>query len=98
KQTGTTTTLTSVQPTTGMPGPRTAFIFTFAPDEGQFCKLAGLRYQLDLDGTDYRLFLGKPLDVTAVIADPSGATGTGVAHLNIAPTVLCPSGVADGGC
>jgi hypothetical protein len=98
KQSGSTTTLTSVQPTTGMAGPRMAFIFTFAPDEGQFCKLAGLRYQLDLEGADYHLFLGKPLDVTAVIADPSGITGTAVAHLNIAPTILCASGVSDGGC
>jgi hypothetical protein len=69
-----------------------SFVFTFEPDEGGFCKLAGLRYQLDLDGGDYHRFLGQPLDVSVAIKDPSGATGTGVAHLDIAPTVLCPSG------
>jgi hypothetical protein len=92
KQAGSTTTITSVQPTTGLAGPEMRFIFTFEPDEGGFCKLSGLRYQLDLDGTDYHLFLGQPLDVTVVIADPTGVTGTGVAHINIAPTILCPSG------
>jgi hypothetical protein len=94
KQAGSTTTITSVQPSTGLVGPRTAYIFTFQPDEGGFCKLAGLRYQLDQDGTDYHLFLGQPLDVTVTIADSTGATGTGVAHINIAPTILCPSGTS----
>jgi hypothetical protein len=97
KATGSTTTITSAQPGGGTPGPKAAFVFTFNPDQGGFCKLYGLRYQLDLDGADYHLFLGKPLDVTVVVADPSGATGTGVAHVNIAPTLLCPTG-SDGGC
>jgi hypothetical protein len=92
KQSGSTTTITSVQPTTGLAGPRTAYIFTFAPDEGGFCKLSGLRYQLDQDGGDYRRFLGAPLDVTVTIADQTGDTGTGVAHLDVAPTLLCPTG------
>ncbi|HEY8039876.1 MAG TPA: hypothetical protein VIF15_08795 [Polyangiaceae bacterium] len=93
KQAGSTTTITSVQPSTGLAGPKMAFVFTFNPDQGGFCKLAGLRYQLDLDGTDYHQFLGQPLDVTVTIADASGATGTGVAHVDIAPTILCPSGI-----
>jgi len=92
KQGGATTSMTGVQPGTGLVGPRTSFAFTFDPDEGGFCRLAGLRYQLDVDRTDYHLFLGKPLDITVVIADPSGATGTGVAHVNIDPLILCPSG------
>jgi hypothetical protein len=90
---GSTTTITSVQPTTGLKGPETAFVFTFNPDQGGFCKLSGLRYQLDIDGTDYHMFLGQPLDVTVAITDASGATGTGTAHVNIAPTILCPTGV-----
>jgi hypothetical protein len=93
KQAGTTTTITSVQPSTSLAGPQMRFIFTFEPDEGGFCKLAGLRYQLDLEGTDYHLFLGKPLVVTVTLADPTGAVGTGIAHINVAPTILCPTGV-----
>jgi hypothetical protein len=92
KQSGSTTTLTSVVPTTGLAGPMTSYVFTFDPDEGGFCKLAGLRYQLDADGTDYHRFLGQPLDVTVTIQDPSGRTASGVAHLNIDPQLLCPSG------
>jgi hypothetical protein len=92
KQSGSTTTITSVQPSTGLVGPRTAFAFTFDQGEGGFCKLAGLRYQLDVDGTDYHQFLGQPLDITVTLADSARTTGTGVAHVTIAPTILCPSG------
>jgi hypothetical protein len=92
RQSGSTTTITSAQPGTGVAGPRTAVVFTFDQDEGGFCKLAGLRYQLDVDGADYHTFLGRPLDVTVTIADQSGATGSGTAHLNIDPQLLCPTG------
>jgi hypothetical protein len=98
KQSGSTTTITSIQPSTGLTGPRTAFVFTFDPDQGGFCKLAGLRYQLDVDGTDYHRFLGQPLDITVTITDASGASGTGVAHVQVAPTILCASGMVDSGC
>ena len=94
KQSGLTTTITSLQPTTGLAGPRTAFVFTFSPDEGNFCKLSGLRYQLDADGVDYHQFLGQPLDVQVTIADAAGVTGTGLAHITIAPTILCPTGMS----
>jgi hypothetical protein len=100
-QAGSTTTITSVQPSTGVAGPKLAFVFNFAQDQGAFCKLAGLRYQLDIDGADYHQFLGQPLDVTVTIADPAGATGTGTAHLQISPTLLCATGLnaaPDGGC
>jgi hypothetical protein len=93
KQQGSTTTITSVQPGTNLAGPEMAFVFTFESDQGGFCKLSGLRYQLDIDGTNYHLFLGKPLDVTVKVADQAGNTGTGTAHVNVSPTLLCPSGV-----
>ncbi len=92
RQAGSVATITSVQPTTGLAGPKTSFVFTFDADEGGFCKLVGLRYQLDADGVDYHKFLGAPLDVTVVVADATGAKGTGVAHIQVAPTVLCPQG------
>jgi hypothetical protein len=89
KQQGSTTTITSVQPGTNLAGPEMAFVFTFEQDQGGYCKLYGLRYQVDIDGTDYHLFLGKPLDVTVKIADQAGHVGTGTAHVNVAPTLLC---------
>jgi hypothetical protein len=94
KQSGSVTKITSTQPGTGVVGPQTSFAFTFDPDEGGFCKLAGLRYQVDVDGADYHQFLGKPLDVTVTIKDASGALGSGVAHMNIDPQLLCPSGTS----
>jgi hypothetical protein len=97
KQQGSTITITSVQPATdgGAPlaGPKMVFIFDFQPDQGGFCALSGLRYQLDIEGTPYQLFLGKPLDITVTIADQAGNTGTGTASVNVLPTLLCPSGV-----
>jgi hypothetical protein len=92
-QMGATTSIGSVQPGTGLVGPDLRFAFTYVQDEGGFCKLYGLRYQVDIDGADYHLFLGKPLDVSVTIADMSGRSAAGVAHVAIAPQLLCPSGV-----
>jgi hypothetical protein len=97
RQAGSVTKITSAQPSTGLAGPTMAFAFTFGPDQGGFCVLWGLRYQLDLDGTDYHLFLGKPLDITVSIQDQTGTTGKGTAHVEVAPDVLCANGT-DGGC
>jgi hypothetical protein len=90
KQQGSTTKIVGVQPTTGMQVPPSTFAFTFEPDEGGYCRLAGLRYQLDTGGIDYTQFLGKPLDVTVTVTDPNGATASQTAHINIAPTILNP--------
>jgi hypothetical protein len=92
RQAGSTTTITAVQPGTSLTVPPTSFVFTFDPDEGGFCKLFGLRFQLDANGNDYKPLLGKPLDVTVTIKDKSGTTGSATAHINLAPTVLCPGG------
>jgi hypothetical protein len=92
KQAGTTTTITSTQPGTGIVGPRMSFVFDFEQDQGGFCKLYGLRYQVDVDGADYHQFLGKPLDVTVTLKDTTGTIGVGHATVNIDPTLLCPPG------
>ena len=55
-----------------------------------FCKLYGIRYQLDNEGIDYKQFLGKPLDVTVTVTDPGGATATSTTRVQIAPTLLNP--------
>ena len=65
--TSTATTITGVQPGANLAAPATAFVFTFDPDEGGYCKLYGLRYQLDNGGIDWHQFLGKPLDLTVVV-------------------------------
>ncbi len=88
KQSGSITTLSAVQPGTNVAIPPTAFVFTFDKDEGGYCKLFGLRYQLDNGGIDYMQFLGKPLDISVSVKDRDGGTATGVAHVNIDPMVL----------
>ncbi|HEX7604190.1 MAG TPA: hypothetical protein VF316_21375 [Polyangiaceae bacterium] len=88
KRSGSTTTISGLQPGTNIAIPPTSFVFTFDGDEGGYCKLYGLRYQLDNGGIDWTQFLGKPLDVTVKVKDNTGAEGTGVAHINIATTVI----------
>jgi hypothetical protein len=91
KQSGSVTTLSAVQPGTGAMVLTASYVFTFDQDEGGYCKLYGLRYQLDNGGVDYHQFLGKPLDITATVTDQTGTSGTGVAHVNIDTQVLCPT-------
>jgi len=90
KQAGTVTKISAVQPGTGKVIPPSTFAFTFEPDEGGYCKLYGLRYQLDNGGIDYKPFLGKPLDVTTTLVDPNGVTATATAHIQVAPTLINP--------
>jgi hypothetical protein len=88
KQTLTTTRIEGVQPDTGTQIPPSTFVFTYAPAEGGYCKLYGLRYQLDNGGIDYRPFLGKPLDVTVTLTDPSGTTVHSTTRIQVAPTLV----------
>jgi hypothetical protein len=88
KQRLTTTRIEGVQPDTRTTIPPTTFVFTYAPDEGDFCKLYGLRYQLDNGGIDYKQFLGKPLDVVVTVTDQSGATAASTAHIQVSPTLV----------
>lgn len=91
KQSGSTTAITAVQPDTGLTIPVTSFVFTFDRDEGGYCKLFGLRYQLDNASTPVEKFLGKPLDVTVVVRDTTGATAQSTVRVNVASTVIVPS-------
>lgn len=88
KRSGSTTTLSGTQPGTGIQAPPSSFVFTFDPDEGGYCKLYGLRFQLDALGTDLNQFLGKPLDVKVTVKDNLGNVGEGVAHVNISSTII----------
>src|SRR6202041_543970 len=90
KQAGSTTQVSAVQPGTNTPIPPSSFAFTFDPDEGGYCKLYGLRYQLDNGGIDYVQFLGKPLDVKTTVVDSIGQTASSIAHVQIAPTLVNP--------
>ncbi len=90
KQAGSITKISGLQPGTNTPIPPTTLAFTYAPDEGGYCKLYGIRYQLDNEGIDYKQFLGKPLDIAVTVTDPAGVKATATAHVQIAPTLLNP--------
>jgi hypothetical protein len=90
KQAGSVTKISGLQPGTNTPIPPTTLAFTYAPDEGGYCKLYGIRYQLDNEGIDYKQFLGKPLDIAVVVTDPSGSKATATTHVEIASTLLNP--------
>jgi hypothetical protein len=90
KQTGTTTKIVGVQPETGARIPPTTLAFAYSPDEGGYCKLYGIRFQLDNEGIDYKQFLGKPLDLAVTATDPSGSTKTATIQVQIAPTLVNP--------
>jgi hypothetical protein len=91
-QSGSTTTITGVQPDTGLAAPVSAFLFTLDRDDGGYCKLYGLRYQLD-SSQPIASFLGHPLDVTVEVKDKEGASAKATAHLDIATDVFVPSGL-----
>lgn len=62
-------------------------IFTFDPDEGGYCKIYGLRFQLDTDH-DIHEMLGHSLEVTGTIKDKDGDTGTGTRTVKLSDTIL----------
>jgi hypothetical protein len=73
-----------------------AYVFTFDRDEGNYCKLWGLRFQLDSGASDlaadYKRFLGKRLEVTVEVVDSTGGRATSTHTIQVAPLLLCPDG------
>lgn len=62
-------------------------IFTFDPDEGGFCSLHGLRFQLDND-IDIQQLLGQVLEVQVTVTDPEGDVGVGTRQVTLSTTTL----------
>ena len=98
RQSGSTTTITSriEGDPAAAPVPPASYVFTFDRDEGSYCKLWGLRYQVDVGASDlraeYKRFLGKKLAVTVEVADSTGAKGSGTKIVQLADKLLCPDG------
>jgi hypothetical protein len=76
KQSGSITSVTGHFPDLGFDVGPFDVIFTFEPDEGGYCKLYGLRFQLD-QSNDITTLLGHPLDVTVKVSDPDMDIGVG---------------------
>jgi hypothetical protein len=97
RQSGSRTTLTAklVDDPTSPIAPA-GYVFTFDRDEGNYCKLWGLRFQLDSGstnlGADYKRFLGKKIEVTVEVIDSTNARATATKIIQIADKLLCPDG------
>jgi len=98
RQSGSTTTITSrlLNDRDPEPVPPASFVFTFEQDEGSYCRIWGLRYQVDAGAADlrqaYRRFLGKPLEVTVEVKDSTGASARSTKTVQLADKLLCPDG------
>lgn len=62
-------------------------IFTFDPDEGGYCKLYGLRFQLD-GAVKVDQLLGKTVKVTATVKDKDGDVGVGEKWVKLSNDIL----------
>lgn len=96
RQSGSTTTITSSIEGDPVPVPPVSFVFSFDRDEGAYCKIWGLRYQVDAGAADlrtaYKRFLGKRLSVTVEVTDSTGAKASSTRVVQIADKLLCPDG------
>lgn len=63
-------------------------IFTFDPDEGGYCKIFGLRLQLDIDGDDIMAMRGQEAKVVMTITDADDDVGSGEKWVTLSDTIL----------
>lgn len=64
-------------------------IFTFDQDEGGYCKLFGLRYQLDTNGVDIKTVLGHQVKLTVTVTESkTGGVGKGERLVQLSDTIL----------
>jgi hypothetical protein len=87
RQRGTVLSISAMQAGTGLTPRSYTVVFDFNPDEGGFCKLAGLRFQLDTDGGPIARYLGKPLELRVEAKDPLGRTTTSTLTVLVGPTL-----------
>ena len=86
-QSGSITSLTGRFPDLGYDVGPFNVIFTFDPDEGSYCKLYGLRFQLDAQH-DIQEMLGRTFEVTATITDKDKAVGVGKKTVKLSENIL----------
>ncbi len=86
-QSGSITEVTGKVPELGLDVPKFSVIFTFDQDEGGYCKLFGLRFQLD-GQDDIMTMLGKRVDVTVTVRDPDGTVGVGTKPVTLSTGIL----------
>ena len=88
RQVGTTIAISAEQPKTGLKVPPTTFVFPFEPADRGYCKLYGLRLQLDNSSTPVQSFLGQPLDVKVSVSDVDGKSAAAEQRVNVDPKTI----------
>jgi hypothetical protein len=88
KQTGSTVIVSAEQPKTGLKVPPTTFVFPLEPADPGYCKLYGLRLQLDNASVPVQSFLGHPLDVKLSVSDADGKSAETSNHVNVAANTI----------
>ncbi|MSP24511.1 MAG: hypothetical protein EXR75_04970 [Myxococcales bacterium] len=88
RQSGTRTEISGTLPELGITVTPLEVIFTMLPDEGGYCKLYGLRFQLDGGGLDVDTLLGQTLEVVATMKDKDGSVGVGKRWLKLDETIF----------
>lgn len=68
--------------------PPYSVVFRLERDEGGFCKVYGLRFQLDSPEMPIASLLGKELDVIVSVSDPNGASATAQARVRLSDDFL----------
>ena len=62
-------------------------IFTMEPDEGGYCKLYGLRFQIDIDGGPIEPMLGQELKVLVTMSDQDNVEATAERWVTLSQTI-----------
>jgi hypothetical protein len=86
-QSGTITAITGHFPDLGYDVGPFNVIFTMETDEGGYCKLYGLRFQLD-QVVPIQMLLGHPLDITVTMTDSDQSVGVGKVSVVLSQTFI----------
>ncbi|MEM1029491.1 MAG: hypothetical protein AAGN82_04030 [Myxococcota bacterium] len=85
---GTRTTVAAELPDLGLSISPLSVIFTLDRGEGGFCKLAGLRLQLDIDGDPIDTMLGEEVTVMVTMADSDDNVATDTHRFTLSDDIL----------
>jgi hypothetical protein len=82
-QQGTLVAITGRNLQSGVQASPASFLFSLTPVGDGSCSLAGLRYQVDAGGIDYRAFLGGPFEISIEMRDKFGTIARAVKRVQI---------------
>jgi hypothetical protein len=87
RQSGSITTVGGQVPELGLELQPMKWVFTLDPDEGGWCKIFGVRFELDRK-TDIERLLGQQAKVQVTIKDGDGAVGTGERLVTLSSSIV----------